>query len=417
MKIKSNRCLSGSRLISLCLIPLISVILICLLTAGLSAAQISGEQNISDNNSLNSSEFPYPRGTAPAYGMMGWESGTQFLTDNATLIHLGWSTYISPQQFVDNVNRGKQLGISKYLVATGGPQMESASFWREIRDMGVTDGDFYGVYFPDEESDPETLISMYTAMKQYFPDAVAGDYLGDMQTGPDDEEFIPGLDVCYFTTYTKFHPERPHAWVYGNLIANAPDWKNAGKSVYITTEAFGQAIEVNDLDPDLNTTQKVADRHESQIVMGILGGAQGVFSYAYKYSKDTPGYTGWVNFKPKYEQVWPWIMNDNRTLLKTNVTSGRPNITSDPGGTIDSVTAYVFTDPEGRKLVISSSMLDFTEANSTANNATITGVPTGTYDVLWENRTVNVTDGTINDAWEPYEYHFYQLEMNGTGNV
>ncbi|WP_269851888.1 hypothetical protein [Methanosarcina horonobensis] len=32
--------------------------------------------------------------------------------------------------------------------------------------------------------------------------------MGDMQTGPDDDEFIPGLDVCYFTTYTKFHPER-----------------------------------------------------------------------------------------------------------------------------------------------------------------------------------------------------------------
>ncbi len=170
-------------------------------------------------------------------------------------------------------------------------------------------------------------------MKKYFPDAVAGDYLGDMQTGPDDEEFIPGgLDVCYFTSYTKFHPERPHAWVYGNLISNAPDWKNAGKTVYLTTEAFGQALEVNARDPDLNTTKKVADRHESQVVMGILGGAQGVFSYAYKYAEGTPGYTGWEGFKPKYEEVWPWIMNDNRTLLATDVTSGRTNITSDPGG-------------------------------------------------------------------------------------
>lgn len=186
--------------------------------------------------------------------MMGWETGTQFLTDNATLVHLGWSTSITPQQFADNINRGKQLGISKYLVATGGPQMESVSFWKEVKDMGVTDDDFYGVYFPDEEGSPSTLITMYAGMKNYFPNAVAGDYLGDMQTGPDDEEFIPGLDVCYFTAYTKFHPERPHAWVYGNLIANAPDWKNAGKTVYVTTEAFGQATEVNVLDPDLNTT-------------------------------------------------------------------------------------------------------------------------------------------------------------------
>lgn len=400
---------------NLCLTFLASAIFILILIIGSSAAQTSNEQNVSNNDSLTNNEFPYPRGTAPPYGMMGWETGTQFLTDNATLVHLGWSTYITPQEFVDNVNKGKQLGISRYLVATGGPQMGSESFWKEVRDKGITDNDFYGVYFPDEEGSPSTLISMYTGMKKYFPNAVAGDYLGDMQTGPDDEAFIPGLDVCYFTTYTKFHPERPHAWVYGNLIANAPDWKNAGKTVYVATEAFGQAVEVNDMDPDLDTEQKVADRHESQIVMGILGGAQGVFSYAYKYSADTPSYTGWESFKPKYEQLWPWIMNDNRTLLATKVTSGRTSITSDPGGTIDAITTCLFTDEDNRKLVASSSMLDFTEANGTANNATITGVPDGTYDVLWENRTVNVTDGTITDSWEPYEYHFYQLMTNDTG--
>jgi hypothetical protein len=149
--------------------------------------------------------------------------------------------------------------------------------------------------------------------------------------------------------------------------------------------------------------------------MGILGGAQGVFSYAYKYAAGTPSYTVWASFKPKYEQVWPWIMEGNRTLLTTNVISGRTSITSDPGGTIPAVTACIFTDAEGRKLVASSSMLDFTEANGTANNATITGVPDGTYEVLWENRTVAVTDGTIKDTWQPYEYHFYQLKMNDTG--
>jgi hypothetical protein len=343
--------------------------------------------------------------------MMGWETGTQFLKDKATLVHLGWKTSITPQEFVDNVNKGKQLGISKYLVATGGPEMVSESFWKSVKDKGVNDNDFYGVYFPDEEGSPSTLIKMRTAMKKYFPNAVAGDYLGDMASGGD-EAFIPGLDVCYFTTYTKFHPERPHAWVYGNLIANAPDWKNAGKTVYVTTEAFGQAIEVNASDPDLNTAQKVADRQESQIVMGILGGAQGVFSYAYKYAADTPGYTGWSSFKPKYEQVWPWIMEGDRKLLRIQVNSGTRSITSKPGGKICAVTAYLFTDADGRKLVASSSMLDFTEANSMTNSATITGVPDGTYDVLWENRTVTVDDGTIKDTWQPYKYHFYQLKKN-----
>ena len=117
--------------------------------------------------------------------------------------------------------------------------MGSESFWKSVKDMGVTDNDFYGVYFPDEEGSPSTLITMRTAMKKYFPNAVAGDYLGDMQTGLMMKHLFQGWMFAYFTTYTKFHPERPHAWVYGNLIANAPDWKNAGKTVYVTTEAFG----------------------------------------------------------------------------------------------------------------------------------------------------------------------------------
>ncbi|MDP4117556.1 MAG: hypothetical protein Q8903_15590, partial [Bacteroidota bacterium] len=121
------------------------------------------------------------------------------------------------------------------------------------------------------------------------------------------------------------------------------------------------------------------------------------------------------SFKPKYEQVWPWIMEANRTLLTTNVTKGRTGITSDPGGTISAVTACIFTDADGRKLVVSSSMLDFTEANGMTNSAAITGVPDGTYDVLWENRTVTVDDGTIKDTWKPYTYHFYQLKTGDTG--
>ena len=393
---------------------LTSVVLVCFLIIGSSAALASSEQNASHKDSSTNNGFPYPRGTAPAYGYMGCESGNTCISDGATLIHFGWTNSITPQEFVDNIKKAKQLGIEKYLVNTGGPEMSTDSFWKGVKDLGVTDNDFFGVYFPDEPTDPSEIIAMHTAMKKYFPNAVAGTYFGAMSQGGD-EAFIPGLDIAFFTTYTKFHPERPHAWVYGILVANGPAWKNAGKTVYLTTETFGDACMVTASDPDLNTAQKVSDRQTSQIVMGILGGSQGVFSYANKYAKGTPCDTGWTSFKPRYEQVWPWIMNGNRTLLTTNVTSGTRSITSDPGGTISGVTAYIFTDADGRKLVTSSSMLDFTEANSTANNATITGVPDGTYNVLWENRTVTVTDGTIKDTWQPYAYHFYQLKTNDTG--
>jgi hypothetical protein len=394
---------------------LISVVLFCLLIIGSSAALASSEQNDLHKDSSTNNGFPYPRGTVPAYGYMGCESGNTCISDNATLIHFGWTYSITPQQFVDNIKKAKKLGIEKYLVNTGGPEMSTDRFWKGVQNLGVTDNDFFGVYFPDEPSNPSKIISMHKAMKKYFPNAVAGDYLGDMSNSAG-TPFIPGLDIAFFTGYTIFH-DRPHAWTYGNLIANGPAWKNAGRTVYLTTETFGDACMVNASDPDLNTVKKVSDRQISQIVMGIFGGAQGVFSYANKYAKGTPCDSGWAIFRPRYEQVWPWIMTGNRTLLTTNVTSGTISITSSPGGTISAVTAYIFTDPDGRKLVASSSMLDFTEANSTANNATITGVPNGTYDVLWENRTMTVADGTIKDTWQPYAYHFYQLKTNDTGTI
>ena len=399
--------------VNLCLRSLISIVLVCFLINGSSAALTASEQNASHKELPANNGFPYPRGVIPPYGYMGCEEGNTCIEDNATLIHFGWTFSITPQEFVDNIRIAKKLGVNKYLVNTGGPEMSTESFWKEVRDLGVTDNDFYGVYFPDEPNNPSEIIAMHTAMKKYFPNAVAGTYFGAMSQGGD-TAFIPGLDIAFFTTYTKFHPERPHAWVYGILVANGPAWKNAGKTIFSTTETFGEACMVNPVDPDLNTTQKVSDRQISQIVMGILGGAQGVFSYANKYAKGTPCDTGLASFKPRYEQVWPWIMEGNRSLLSTNVTSGTKNVTyspnaSSPGLTISAVTAYDFTDADGIKLVASSSMLDFTEANGTENNATITSVFNGTYDVLWENRTVNVTDGTIKDTWQPYAYHFYQL--------
>jgi hypothetical protein len=355
--------------------------------------------------------FPYPRGTNIPYGMMGWETGTQYLTDKATLVHYGWATSITPAAFAAQVKKAKDAGISKYLIATGGPEMNTESFWKSVKDLGVADDAFLGVYFPDEPGNASTVITMYNAMKKYYPKALAGDYLGDMSDSSG-TAFIPGLDVCYFTTYTKFHPERAHAWMYGNLIANGPAWKKAGKTIWSTTEALKESVSVVASDPDLSTAQKVKDRHVSQIVMGILGGAQGVFSYAYKYTKGTPNYDGFVEFQPRYTYLWPWIMKGDRTLLTTNVTSGVNSITPSVGGKVSAVTAYVFNDASGKKLIASSSMLDFTESNGVANAATITGVPNGTYNVLWENRTVTVTDGTIKDTWQPYGYHFYELQSN-----
>ena len=347
--------------------------------------------------------FPYPRGTAPAYGYMACDLDA-CKAKGATLIHPGWRDSYPVQQFVDVVNQAKSLGVEKYLVSSMAPDGNSDAYWKSLKDAGITDNDFFGVYFPDEPSSPTDISTMYQSMKKYFPKALAGDY-GVENAGT---EFAPYLDIAFFTTYTKFH-DRAHAFPYSNLITNGPAWKSAGKIIWETTETFGDACVVTAGDPDLSTEKLVIDRQISQIVMGILGGAQGVFPYAEAYSTGTPCDTAWTNFKPRYVEVWPWIMKGERKLLTTQVTSGTTSIDSE-GTTVPAVVAYLFTDASGKQLIGSSSMLDVTEANNTANAATITGVPNGTYDVLWENRTVAVTDGSIKDTWQPYAYHFYKLK-------
>src|SRR5512145_3185174 len=81
------------------------LVLVCFLVMGSFTALAVDEENASQKTS-SGNEFPYPRGTAPPYGMMGWETGTQFSKDKATLVHFGWRVSITPEQFVDNINKG-----------------------------------------------------------------------------------------------------------------------------------------------------------------------------------------------------------------------------------------------------------------------------------------------------------------------
>ncbi|MGE5465489.1 MAG: hypothetical protein ACM3QR_00265, partial [Syntrophothermus sp.] len=139
---------------NLYIIFLTSIVLVCILTIMSFAVCAASSQNSSKNITTVDNGFPYPRGIIPPYGYMGCEAGNTCLSENATLIHFGWATSITPQEFVDNIRIARASGIEKYLVNTGGPEMSSESFWKEVRDLGVTDKDFYGVYFPDEPTDP-----------------------------------------------------------------------------------------------------------------------------------------------------------------------------------------------------------------------------------------------------------------------
>jgi hypothetical protein len=375
------------------------------------------------------SDFPYPRGTAPPYGWMGWikqdvsgwNTDESFKTNGSTLVHVKYLVSMTAQDFVNCINYGKQQGISTYLVATSTPGASTDAFWKAVHDAGVTENDFWGIYLPDESGDTGNFRSIVSNMKKYFPHAKAGNYSGSMGSASQDNPFLDIVDVSFFSTYTKFHSERPHCWPYANCIVNGPDWKAKGKCFFVATEALEESRSVNSSDPDMNTTRKVMDRHISQIVQGILGGAQGVFTYVYWKAKGTPCLDGWVEFGPKYKYLWPWIMKGDRLKLNVTNTSGRATISA-YGQTVDGVTAYQFRDASGKVLIASSSMLDFTEATGGENKATINGVPAGTYEVLWENRTVQVTGSTITDTWQPYQYHFYLLggttpPSNDTGSI
>lgn len=362
--------------------------------------------------------FPYPRGTQPPYGWISIgsiSSSNKAVTDGFTLLHPYYSSNYSSSAVVNFANAAKGLGVEQYFV----PSMPNIANWDSwfsaIKSAGITDADLLGFYYPDEMRDTSALTAIDTARKKYFPNTIAMNYGFEWNgVGP---KFV---DVGLFTAYSIYegHSGRSHAFVYGWLRDHLPAWENAGKTVYSAVEAFGTACKGSS-SVDINTDQKIHDRIISQIVQGIIGGAQGVFAYQYDSSSNTPCYTGLKDFKDKYFEIWPWIMQGNRQQLSVNITSG-PTATKSSADisspkSLPAVMAFQFTDTSGKQLIVSTSMLGWSESSS-ANQAVIQGVTNGTWNVLWENRQVTVTNNTISDSWNPYQYHFYTNSSSGGSN-
>lgn len=415
------------------------------------------------------SDFPYPRGSAPPYGWYtcGGAEGNPAsyanimsisnpcIRDNYTVIfpNFGYgirSTNSPYKTGTPLITLLRQRGRSKqHLVnmgctwrnpdpnATGNaiydnPACEDPLLWdseiKKLRDGGITENDMYAFYQTDEQHDYKAQIAMYNAVKKYYPNVPV---IGSVCDKCNIELNVPKLDVLVAQNYPDAHGEKI-AGTYMRYKVHVPRWHNNKTGVRIPVIGGSESYGICQVQPNnisFNTETKIKDRVQVSIVMGVITGVQGVMGYklgtAYpadcngECALNTPCEAGNRDFYPMYNHIWPWIREAKREELPIQVLSGltsgklnRTNHVYDPNyevGTLvyPAVAAAKFYDKNNIALIVSSSLFEPKETNTT-NTVIIQNVPNGNYAVLGENRTITVSNNTIQDTFMPYQYHIYQ---------
>lgn len=357
---------------------------------------------------------PFPAGDGIPFGWAACDNMQHCRDDGFTLIHRSYDGDITGAEAAQWAQDAVNLGIEKNFVNTTPFDLmrnnlltQQYSLWKQwFQDAAntVPPGTIAGYYLPDE---PEPSMGEYDkvneivrALKDVDPNALAILYDGGVNPNTLTEilgEVGPGIDVLLDGGYPLHHPEYGgHGWVYARLREIEDTVHSYGKTIWMVTEGFDEACSIDD----------AKQRAKSHMALGILGGAQGVMTYAYIYSVDTPCYTAHLEFKSIFEQLWPWIKAGNKTELPVTVTAGpaeSPVYNLSHATSYTSVAAWLFTDDDGRLMLGTANLLD-----DAAVEATISGMPAGTWRVLGENRSVAVSgSGTLSDRWVPLGYHFY----------
>lgn len=364
---------------------------------------------------------PYPAGDEMPFGWAGCEDMVRCRDDGFTVIHHAYWGNITGADASQWAQDAVALGIEENFVNTtpfdlmrSNPLSNQYALWKtwfQEATATVKPGVILGYYLPDE---PEPSLGEYDkineivrAMKDVDPDALG--ILYDGGVNPVTLETIlgkngPGVDVLLDGGYPILHPEYGGpGWVYGRLREIEGVVKSYGKTIWIVTEGFDNACARAD----------TKQRTKNQFAQGIVGGAQGVMTYAYSYSIGNDCYVAHQEFLPIYRTLWPWIKAGNKQELPVTVTSGpakTPVYNLSQEAQFTSVVAWLFTDATGRIMLGTVNLLD-----TDAIGATIANVPAGTWTVVGENRSVTVaSDGALADTWSKLGYHFYVLDGVGT---
>lgn len=377
--------------------------------------------------------FPYPHGDDIPFGMMACDDPSPTnpcVEAGFTLFHASFASVLSVDDQIDWLRAAKDAGIlEKFMVTTphDGPTgyRTYLEYFQALRDRATQEGllGWAGLHHRDEAGNLALTQEIHDAYLSVFPEQFTFLYGQD----EDGATWASAAEVAGFTGYTDYH-DRPAAFPYFNLshhgydlygLKSSPSWNEMGRTIWLTTEGFDDITIGEPLGSTACTRPDAYQRSTHQIVQSVLGGAQGIYSYAGVYAYESPCletiFAAHQDFLPKYRALWPWIEEMDRTKLPVTVLSGPDEACSGPVLEYDicdtAVVAFQFVDADGREMIAVVNLLDNQEAGGGNTRARISGIPDGQWDVWYSwgatGGSVEVTDGTITDTWAPYGYTFY----------
>ena len=232
-------------------------------------------------------------------------------------------------------------------------------------------------------------------------------------------KYVPYVDIVPSSCYTTF-AKMPHAWVRwrieetkrGIVDANCilgSNYLNGQKTVFGIVEIYHEP----------NSPIMTPEGAYHDFWQSIVSGAKGIGVYAWAYRNDYPNYKrNWDMYcRAASELTGPeqldHVILDGTELQDPGITynSGTTQTPSFvPVGTNDPSQQYASVD----MLYLSEDSTKYLLTVSSATgscNATITGLPASATSakVLFEGRSVSITEGALTDNWDPLAVHIYKI--------
>lgn len=261
--------------------------------------------------------------------------------------------------------------------------------------------------------DPEEIVARYQAMKAADPTRPVFLNLGQNVAWPEDHPwygrggecaeqwdqypvYVQGADIVSFDIYpvTSSDPEiAGNLWFVAEGVDRLVEWTGGAKPVW-------NVIEASRVGSDRMPTPSEV---ETEVWMSLVHGSSGIMYFCHQF---VPSFseTGCLDDP---------AMHDGLTAINARIAALAPVLNSPPvttGWTIGSSDPAVPIDarmfaPDGDRYLFAVSMRN-QPADATVH---IDGLGDGTVEVLDEDRTLPMTDGTFVDPFAGYAVHHYRI--------
>ncbi len=234
------------------------------------------------------------------------------------------------------------------------------------------------------------------------------------------QQYIPHLDIIPASVYTKYM-DMPHSWVRWRMESTlkgieraqakiGPDYLNGEKTPVAVLELFHE--------PGDEVITPQGAYHD--FWQSIVSGARGILVFSYFHKRDHPNLESvWQTYNKAAAQITGLEKLGSAILYGKRPNNVNFEIVSGPART-EEFMSYGMEQPLSYPsidlLTINWNKHTYIFAVNSANqpvSARLTGLPNTTEaTVLFENRTVPVSNGVLNTDFQPLGVHIFKVPNN-----